>query len=88
MNVFHRNSRVEAAPFESEVILFNPDTKQFVKLNQTTAAIWKRLDGGATTDEIAAVLCEDFEGVAPEQAKQDAGTALDEMVRLGLVDQR
>jgi hypothetical protein len=86
MIVFHRNSRVEAAPFESDAILFNPDTKQFVKLNPTTALIWHRLDGGATVEDIAATLCERFRGVQPDQAKEDTNAALHEMVRLGLVE--
>ena len=87
MAVFHRNARIESAPFDTESILFNPDTKQFVKLNRANAIIWDRIGGGATTDEIAAALCDYFQGVQPEQAKQDAGEALDEMLRLGLVNQ-
>ena len=87
MTVFRRNSRIESAPFENESILFNPETKQFVKLNRTTAIIWGRLDNGATADDIAAILCDSFKGIVPEQAKEDAGAALSEMLRLGLVTQ-
>ena len=87
MSYFQRNSRVEAAPFEADAILFNPDTKRFVKLNATTAAIWSLLDGSTSLDQIAATLCERFEGVSPNEAMADVNAALDEMTRLGLVDQ-
>lgn len=82
---YRRNSRVEAAPFEAESILFHPDTKQFVKLNRTTAVIWDRLASGATAEEVAESLCSTFRGVTREEATKDAGAALDELSRLGLV---
>lgn len=85
MTIFRRNLKIESAPLDAESILFNPDTKQFVKLNQTSAAIWNRLADGATVDEIADTLCQMFDGVLPDQAKQDANKTLDEMLRLGLV---
>jgi hypothetical protein len=84
--VFQRNSRIESAPFDKESILFNPDTKQFVKLNHTTAIIWERLRNGATADEVAAELCEKFNGIVAEQAKADANVALEEMSGLGLIN--
>jgi hypothetical protein len=82
---FTRNERVESAPLENESILYNPDNKQFVKLNATTALIWDRLGDGASMDDIATFLCDHFAGVSPEQAIEDARGALDEMSRLGLV---
>ncbi len=85
MNVFQRNPKIEAAPFEGEAILYNPESKQFVKLNRTTALIWDHIAKGATLDDIATVICNTFDGVLLEQAKHDSGAALDEMVRLGLV---
>ena len=83
--VYQRNSRIESAPFETESILFHPETKQFMKLNGTTALIWNRLEGGATIDEVVATVCRHFRGVSEEQAREDAGAALDEMSKLGLV---
>jgi len=85
MALFRRNARVEHAPFETEAILFNPDTKQFVKLNRTTSAIWSRLESGATVEDVARTICEQFQGVVIETATEDANAALSEMLQLGLV---
>jgi hypothetical protein len=83
--LYQRNSRIESAPFETESILFHPETKQFLKLNGTTALIWDRVASAATVDDVAATLCARFRGVTETQAKEDASTTLEEMSRLGLV---
>ena len=47
-------------------------------LNETGHAVWKRLDGKKTLDEVAADLSEEFEG---EEIFQDVVGFVNEMVR-------
>ena len=83
--MYLRNPKVEEAPLQQELMLFNPESSQFYLLNATMAFIWQRCNlerpMGALIDEMAAA----FEGVDSTTAASEIQHAFDEMVRLGLL---
>lgn len=41
---------------DGNVLLYSPDTEQFVVLNETAASVWKLSNGHNTFDEISRVI--------------------------------
>ena len=83
--VFTRNPRIEEAPLQGELMLFDPDRSQFFVLNRTMAFVWRRCDGGHTLSQMLGALHAEFEGVEPGAAEPELRQALGELVSLGLV---
>jgi len=80
-----RNPRIEEAPLQRELMLFDPTTNRFFVLNPTMAFLWKRCDGEKRLTDIADELCAAFDGVGEARAREDLGRALSELRSLGLV---
>ena len=83
--VFSRNPRIEEAPLQNELMLFDPQTSRFFVLNGTMAFIWRHCDGAKSAAEIADGLVRDFSGVDPAAARTDVRAAFDELISSGLV---
>jgi hypothetical protein len=77
---FQQNAVVEAAPLEDEIILLEPESSQFCTLNRTAAAIWTLVAEPATVEEIAAGVCNQFEGATEADVRRDVEEALQQMV--------
>ena len=81
----HRNPKIEEAPLQGELMLFNPDSSQFYVLNGTMAFIWRRCDGQQSIDEMIDVMEAEFDGVDRTAAAVDLDRAVVELKNLGLL---
>ena len=70
---------------QGETILFHPDTNKFCTLNGTATFLWTRLERDHTVDELAAALCEQYDGVEAATARRDVQAALQEFAAQQLV---
>lgn len=85
MRGYSRNPKVEEAPLQGELMLFDPEGSKFYVLNRTMAFVWHRCDGAETLAGLLESLRGEFEGVDPVAAEADLHKALGELVSLGLV---
>jgi hypothetical protein len=83
--VFSRNPKIEEAPLQNELMLFDPQASRFFVLNGTMAFIWRQCDGSRTAGQIAEGLVRDFAGVDPAAAERDVRAAFGELISSGLV---
>ena len=51
-------------------LLFDPDNGRVHVLNPAAVAVWQRLDGRLTLEEVVAGLGEEFDGMGPEAGEQ------------------
>ena len=65
---------------EGGIVIFNPETGEFLTWNRTGALIWRGLSAGLTADEIATHISE-MAGISLEQAKQDAARFIRDLER-------
>ncbi len=82
---YRRGEGVEEAPMEGETLLYHKDTKKFCRLNSTAAYVWECLEQPRSVDDLATAICETFEGVERDRARQDAQAAVDELVELSIL---
>lgn len=82
---FARNSSVEEAPLQGDLMLFEPSTSKFFVLNQTMAFLWRSLDGERTLATVLDRLKSEFDDVNETAAAADLTNAAQELVSLGLV---
>jgi hypothetical protein len=61
------------------------DLDSIYTLNEVGAAIWQRIDGTTTLDQIAAALTREFE-VAAEQARSDLLEFVTSLAAVGLIE--
>jgi hypothetical protein len=83
--VFLRNPKIEEAPLQGELMLFNPESSQFYVLNATMALIWRRCETAQTAEGMIQKLTEEFEGVDAAMATHDVDRAVAELKDLGLL---
>lgn len=83
--VLRRNPKIEEAPLEKELMLFDPDTSSFFVLNRTMASIWHGCDGTLTPAGIVERLTREFDGVDPAAAEADVRQALEDLILKGLL---
>lgn len=82
---YTRSAGVEAAPMQDETVLYNPASKQFCLLNETAAFLWDLLEAPQTEEDLAAELCDAFDGVDAEMATRDVRRTLQQLTDLGIV---
>lgn len=85
---YARSDAVEAAPLDSECILFHAASNRFLVLNGTASFIWSRLERAATAEEIARDVERSFRDVTAEQVREDVRSALEHMLELAVVETR
>jgi hypothetical protein len=82
---FQRNTLVEAAPLQEEVLLFHPATNKFCILNRTAAFVWECLESPSTAEQLVEKLNQSFADVTSAEARQDVQSLLQEMQSLEFV---
>lgn len=82
---FQRNPQIEAAPMQSETMLFNPGSNQFCLLNATAAFVWSHLESANAPGQLAEKMCESFAKSSVEQTEEDVLRVLQELQSLGFV---
>ena len=80
-----RNPKIEEAPLESDLMLFDPVSSKFYVLNRTMAFVWRECDGQKTVDSILERMTQSFRDVDLASAEKDLGAAVDQLLSLGLV---
>lgn len=84
--MYRRNSTIEEAPLQNEVMLYDPSSAQFFVLNSTMAFVWRHCDG-ASMDDILHAMGDEFEGADDAILQNDLAEALSSLQKLGLVSE-
>ena len=82
---WRRNPKVEEAPLQGELMIFDPQSSRFFVLNRTMTFVWRRCDGAHGLEEMVDELKTEFAEVDPATAEGDLKKALGELASLGLV---
>ena len=85
MDTIKRNPRIEEAPLQGELMLFDPETSRFFVLNRTMAFVWRHCDGELAWSRLVEGLTQEFRDVPPAAAEADLRRAVEELRGLGLV---
>jgi len=80
-----RNPKIEEAPLESDLMLFDPASSKFYVLNRTMAFVWRECDGQKTVKAILQRMTESFRDIDEASVSNDVGAAVDKLLSLGLV---
>jgi len=70
--------------FDDWAVLFNPDTAEAVGTNPVGVAVWKRMDGKRSIEDIAAEIKNSFED-APDAAFKEIAAFIDRLAENGFV---
>lgn len=85
LDTIRKNSTIEEAPLQGELMLFDPASSRFFVLNATMAYVWRRCDALDNVEALIDGLQEEFSGVDAAAARSDVERALEELVAAGLV---
>jgi hypothetical protein len=77
-----RSEGLVAEPMEGGVVMLDPKTDRYLRLNATGRLIWESLAEPATVAELARVLGEQA-GVDAERAEADATSFIEGLIELG-----
>lgn len=80
-----RNPKIEEAPLQGELMIFDPGSSRFFVLNRTMTFVWRRCDGAHGVAEMVDELRDEFAEVDPATAEVDLKKALGELASLGLL---
>lgn len=79
-----RNPKIEEAPLQGELILYDPGSAKFFVLNKTMAFAWRHCD--RAPDDMVETLRQEFAEVEPATAEGDLREAIDQLCNLGLLE--
>jgi hypothetical protein len=82
---FAASPEVLAAHLEGEAVLLHMESKDYFRLNDTAAWVWKGLERGLDREALIASLLERYD-VTPEQAEAELDGLLGELRRRGLIN--
>ena len=77
-----RSEGLVAEPMEGGVVMLDPKTDRYLRLNATGKLIWERLAEPATVAELAGVLGKQT-GVDADRAEADATSFIEGLIELG-----
>lgn len=80
-----RNPKIEEAPLQGELMLFDPTTSKFFVLNGTMAFLWRHCDGERDLVLILESLCAEFSGVDRAVAEADLRKAVEDLAGMQLL---
>ena len=70
--------------FDDWAVLFDPDTANAVGVNPVGVAIWKRLDGKHSLDQIAAEIRDVF-SETPDKVNEDVSAFVQQLLDAGMI---
>ena len=79
-----RSKNVAWKVLDGESVVLNLDSGVYFTLNTTGTAVWERIDGATSLEEIGRGLCEQFE-ITVEQAQRDLLELTKSLLDEGLV---
>ena len=68
-----------------EAILFHPEKNRFIVLNSTSSFLWGSLETPSTAEDLAAGICQSFEGVTLPDVLNDVQDTLSQMLSLEVI---
>jgi hypothetical protein len=80
-----KNPKIEEAPLQGELMLFDPATSRFFVLNRTMAYVWRQCESVPGVNALIDGLQEEFSEVEADVARKDVERALQELMDAGLV---
>jgi len=75
---------VLAREVEGETVILDLRTQRYVGGNRSATVLWPLLEAGATREQLAGRLAEEF-GLAAERAAGDVAAFVDQLAELGLI---
>jgi Coenzyme PQQ synthesis protein D (PqqD) len=82
--VYRRNPKVEEAPLQGELMLFDPDRSKFFVLNPTMAVVWRGCDGQTTFEGMLDAIRASFSEADTAPVETEVRNALGQLIELGL----
>jgi len=79
-----RSKNVAWKVLDGESVVLNLDSGIYFTLNTTGTAVWERIDGATSLEEIGRGLCEQFE-ITVEQARRDLLELTQTLLNEGLI---
>ena len=70
--------------FDDWAVLFNPDTADAVGTNPVGVAVWKRMDGKRSLEDIVSDIKQSFDGT-PEAAAEEVAAFVNTLAENGFV---
>ena len=70
---------------DGEILLLDTESNQIHQLNKTASFIWRKCQEGASADEIARLVAEDFD-VEEADARADVVRTLDSLRSLRIIE--
>jgi hypothetical protein len=80
-----KNPKIEEAPLQGELMLFDPATSRFFVLNRTMAYVWRTCESVRGVNALIDGLQQEFSEVEADAARKDVERALQELIEAGLV---
>ena len=77
-----RTDGLVTEPMDGGIVMLDPESDRYLRLNATGKLIWEALAEPATVGELAAVLSE-RSGISRERAEADAATFIEGMIDFG-----
>ena len=81
---YRRKPKIEEAPLQSDLMLFDPEKSQFFVLNPTMAFVWRHCDG-TSVDHLVESIRNEFSDADGNPVETEMREALSQLVELGLV---
>src|SRR3954468_3929327 len=81
-----RSDGFVAEPMDGGVVMLDPKTDRYLRVNATGRLIWESLEEPATVAELGNVLVEQT-GVEAERAEADATSFIEDLIEFGAVRQ-
>src|SRR3954454_18648742 len=77
-----RSEGLVTEPMDGGIVMLDPETDRYLRLNATGRLIWEALAEPATVTDLARVLCERT-GVSADRAEVDAASFVDGLIEFG-----
>ncbi len=82
--VYHRTQETPWNSIDDEAVVLNLENGHYYVLNETGRRIWELLDGKLSLEQIASLLCEEYE-VEQSKSLADVIKLIKELAAEGLV---
>ena len=86
MTAYRRRAEIQEAPYDGELILFNPKNWHTVSLNSSAAAFWEALTWPQTAVELRNLLREAEPALAEEECSLRIDTLLTALLTHDLIE--
>lgn len=77
-----RREGLVTEPMDGGIVMLDPETDRYLRLNETGRVIWEALTEPATVEDLVQVLCERT-GISRERAEADATTFIETLIGFG-----